>query len=239
MERTDISAVIAILAPTDAGLGEMIVTSRRVPVRIRQTLNTEAGLSDGLAVPLACFLFSEPIGASPFIAAFVGGLVVRVGFKKVNEHTVEFSHHQGKLFDLFVFFFFGLLLGPLVVEMNWPIALYAILSLTLIRILPVALSMVGSGLNRNSVLFMGWFGPRGLASIVLALVFLEKEAHLPGQPVIGVAVVVTVFFSVVAHGVSAVPGIGWYSRRLEPLPSDAPEFQATVVSPTRVLESTA
>ena len=91
----------------------MIVTSRRVPVRIRQTLNTEAGLSDGLAVPLACFLFSEPLEASPFIATFVGGLVVRVGFKHVDERTVDFSHNQGKLFHLIVFFFFASCLARL------------------------------------------------------------------------------------------------------------------------------
>jgi len=297
----------AILAPTDAGLGEMIVTSRRVPVKIRQALNTESGLNDGLAVPFLmlfialaqaeeggplatlltfaweqigygvlvglvvglgggwlmsqasqrgwlagsyqqltllalpflCFLASEPIGASPFIAAFVGGLVVPFGFKGVNEHTVEFSHHQGKLFDLFIFFFFGLLLGRLIVEMSWAVALYAVLSLTLIRMLPVAISLVGARLSRSSVLFMGWFGPRGLASIVLALVFLEKEAHLPGQPVIILAVVVTVLFSVVAHGVSAVPGIGWYGRQLKSLPPDAPEFQEVIASPTRVQESAA
>jgi NhaP-type Na+/H+ or K+/H+ antiporter len=123
--------------------------------------------------------------------------------------------------------------------MSWAVALYAVLSLTLIRMLPVALSLIGIGLSRNSVLFLGWFGPRGLASIVLALVFLEKEAHLPGQPVIAVAVVTTVLFSVVAHGVSTIPGIGWYSRQLKSLPSDAPEFQEAVVSPARVLDTPA
>jgi NhaP-type Na+/H+ or K+/H+ antiporter len=192
-----------------------------------------------LALPFMCFLFSEPLGASPFIAAFVGGLVVRISFKTVDEQTVDFSHNQGKLFDLVVFFFFGLLLGPTILAMSWAVALYAVLSLTLIRMLPVALSLIGTGLSRSSVLFLGWFGPRGLASIVLALVFLEKEAHLPGQPVIAVAVVTTVLFSVVAHGVSAMPGIGWYHRQLKSVPADAPEFQETVVSPARVLDSPA
>ena len=80
--------------------------------------------------------------------------------------------------------------------MSWAVALYAVLGLTLIRMLPVAFSMVGSSLNRSRILFMGWFGPLGLASIVLALVFLEKEAHLPGQPVTSLAVVAVVLFSV-------------------------------------------
>ena len=190
-----------------------------------------------LALPFLCLLGSEPIGASPFIAAFVGGLVVRISFKNVDEQTVTFSHNEGKLFDLFVFFFFGLLVGPLLGEISWMAVLYAVLSLTLIRMLPVAISLAGLHLNRHTVLFLGWFGPRGLASIVLALVFLEKEAELPGQPVIGLTMVATVLLSVVAHGVSAVPGIGWYSRQLESLPIDAPEFQNVIVSPARVRDS--
>lgn len=290
----------AILAPTDAGLGEMIVSSPRVPVRIRQALNVESGLNDGLSVPflmlfialaqaesggalqtlliyaweqigygtlvglgiglgggwlisrarqrgwlaesfqqltllalpLLCLLVSKPIGASPFIAAFVGGLVVRVGFKEVSEHMVEFSQQEGQLFDLFVFFFFGLAVGPILGALSWAVALYAILSLTVVRMLPVAISLAGTRLSRSSVLFMGWFGPRGLASIVLALVFLEQEAHLPGQPVINLAVAATVLFSVLAHGISTVPGIGWYDRQLEPVQANAPEFQEVIVSPT-------
>jgi NhaP-type Na+/H+ or K+/H+ antiporter len=291
----------AILAPTDAGLGEMIVSSPRVPVRIRQALNVESGLNDGLSVPFLmlfialaqaaetggalqtllryaweqvgygtlvglgiglgggwliglarqrgwlaesflqltllalpflCLLASKPIGASPFIAAFVGGLVVRVGFKDVSEHMVEFSQQEGQLFDLFVFFLFGVVVGPILGAFSWAVALYAVLSLTLVRMLPVAISLAGTRLSRSSVLFMGWFGPRGLASIVLALVFLEQEAHLPGQPIISLAVTASVLFSVLAHGISTVPGIGWYAKQLEPLSANAPEFQEVIVSPT-------
>jgi NhaP-type Na+/H+ or K+/H+ antiporter len=290
----------AILAPTDAGLGEMIVSSPRVPVRIRQALNVESGLNDGLSVPFLmlfialaqaesggalqtllnyaweqiglgtlvgvtiglgggwlismarqhgwladsflqltllalpflCWLTSKPIGASPFIAAFVGGLVVRVGFKDVSEHTVEFSQQEGQLLDLFVFFLFGLMAGPILGVFSWAVVLYALLSLTVVRMLPVAISLAGTRLSRSSVLFMGWFGPRGLASIVLGLVFLEEEAHLPGEPVIALAVAATVLFSVLAHGISTLPGIGWYARQLEPLEANAPEFQEVVVSPT-------
>lgn len=283
----------AILAPTDAGLGEMIVTSRRVPAKIRLALNTESGLNDGLSVPFLmlfialaqaesggplqtlliyaweqigygtliglgiglgggwlislankqgwladpfqqltllalpflCLVASEPVGASPFIAAFVAGLVLPINFKDVNEKVVEFSHNEGQLIDLFVFFFFGLLVGPLLSAVSGAMVLYAILSLTLIRMLPVAIALIGTRLSRSSLLFMGWFGPRGLASIVLALVFLEKEAHLPGQGLINLTVVATVFFSVLAHGLSTLPGIAWYDRQLKSLPADAPEFQ--------------
>ena len=91
--------------------------------------------------------------------------------------------------------------------------------------LPVALSLAGSGLSRPSVLFMGWFGPRGLASIVLGLVYLEQELHLPGEETIRIAVMVTVLLSIFAHGMSALPGIGLYGRTLSALPPQAPELQ--------------
>ena len=102
-------------------------------------------------------------------------------------------------------------------------ALYAVVSLTVVRVAPVALALAGSGLSRATVLFMGWFGPRGLASIVLGLVYLEHEAKLPGEPVIYRAVMTTVLLSVLAHGLSASPGIALYARRLEFLGPGAPE----------------
>lgn len=290
----------AILAPTDAGLGEIIVSSQQVPVRIRQALNVESGLNDGLSVPflmlfvalagaettrafrillnfaweqigygllvglviglgggwligrarqrgwlaesfqqltllslaLLCLLASEPVGASPFIAAFVSGLTVRVGFKHVSEQMIEFSKQQGHLLDLFIFFLFGLVAGPVLGEISLTVILYATLSLTVIRMLPVALSLRGTRLSSSSILFMGWFGPRGLASVVLMLVLVEQEAYLPGQPVIRLAVTATVLFSVLAHGLSAIPGINWYVRQLKRQPASAPEFQEVITSPT-------
>lgn len=282
----------AILAPTDAGLGEVVVSSPRVPVRIRQALNVEAGLNDGGAVPflmlfialagadasgpgrillsfaveqigfgalvglliglgggwllglarrrgwatetfeqlalvtlpILCLVAAEPIGGSPFIAAFTAGLIVRRGFKGAGERLVEFSEEEGQLLDLFVFFLFGLMLGPVLGQFSLAAVLYAILSLTLIRMLPVAISLIGTRMSGASVLFMGWFGPRGLASIVLGLVFLEKEAHLPGESAIKLAVMATVLFSILAHGFSASPGIDLYARQIERLSADAPEL---------------
>jgi len=104
--------------------------------------------------------------------------------------------------------------------------LYAVLSLTLVRIVPVALALAGTGLTRATVLFMGWFGPRGLASIVLGLVYLEEEANLPGEPAIRLAVIATVLLSIFAHGFSALPGVNLYARRVSALDSNAPEHQA-------------
>ena len=284
----------AILAPTDAGLGQVIVTSSRVPLRIREALNVEAGLNDGLsvpfmlffitlaaaksegglaslsqfiveqlgygvvvgvalglvggwllglarrkqwagdsflqvgvvAVPLICMGVAELVDASMFIAAFAAGLAVQVGFKEAGKHSVEFAEEWGQLFNLAVFFIFGM-----VVVKYWPYSdprlwIYAVLSLTVVRMLPVAVALVGTRLSSASVLFLGWFGPRGLASIVLGLVYLEQEMSFPGEQTIRLAVILTVMFSIFAHGLSAQPGIGWYAGRLASLPPDAPEKQS-------------
>ncbi|MFZ4776956.1 MAG: cation:proton antiporter [Terrimicrobiaceae bacterium] len=284
----------AILAPTDAGLGQIIVNSPRVPMKIRQALNVEAGLNDGLSVPfllffialagtgavgegarlhqfileqlgygavigigiglvggwllglahrrkivlesweqlgvvalpLLCLIFSEVFGASMFIAAFVAGLAVQAGFKGAGKHSVDFTEEWGQMINLSVFFLFGIL-----VARNWQNfgiehVLYAVLSLTVIRMLPVAIALIGTRMSRSTVLFMGWFGPRGLASIVLALVYLEHGAHHPGESTIRLATMVTVLLSIFAHGLSARPGINLYASRISRLSASAPEVES-------------
>ena len=269
------------------------MNSPHVPIRIRQALNVEAGLNDGLSVPfllffiaiaaakieggaaslmqfiveqlgfgaliglviglaggwllglarrkewiaesfqqigvvalpLLCLLASEMADASMFIAAFVAGLAVQFGFKEAGKHSVEFAEEWGQLLNLAVFFLFGM-----AVVRDWPqfsVAswIYALLSLTLVRMLPVAIALIGTRLSAASVVFMGWFGPRGLASIVLGLVYLEQEAHFRGEPTIRFAVMVTVLLSIFAHGLSAMPGIGLYVRKIASLAADAPEHQ--------------
>jgi sodium/hydrogen antiporter len=283
-----------ILAPTDAGLGQIIVNSPRVPMRIRQALNVEAGLNDGLSVPflmfflalvqagpvgdkasltqfvieqlgygvlvgagvgltggwllnlarrrelmaesleqlgvvalpLFCVLASKATGASMFIAAFVSGLAVQVGFKEAGQDSVQFAEDWGQLINLSVFFLFGLLVARDWQDFTVAHVLYAVLSLTVVRMLPVALALIGTRLNRATVLFMGWFGPRGLASIVLGLVYLEHETHSPGEPTIRLAVMVTVLLSIFAHGLSALPGIHLYAAKIATLDASAPERQS-------------
>jgi NhaP-type Na+/H+ or K+/H+ antiporter len=127
------------------------------------------------------------------------------------------------LFSYFVFFLFGLLAAPALRNFSLVHVLYAVLSLTVIRMVPVAIALIGTGLNSATVLFMGWFGPRGLASIVLGLVFLEREAKLPGEETIKLAVVATVMLSIFAHGFSALPGIDRYARKVTMLDAGAPE----------------
>ena len=90
---------------------------------------------------------------------------------------------------------------------------------------PVAIALMGTRLSPASVVFMGWFGPRGLASIVLGLVYLEQGLYLPGEHTTRLAVIATVALSIFAHGLSAMPGIGLYARKIASLPPNAPEHQ--------------
>lgn len=283
----------AILAPTDAGLGQIIVTSPRVPLTVRQALNVEAGLNDGLSVPfllffialatttapgtrtsltgfiveqlgygtlialgiglpagwllnranrsgwmseslqqmgvialpLLCVLGSEAAGASMFIAAFVAGLAVQVAFKEAGRHATEFTEESGQLLVLAVFFLFGIAGARAWGDFTRDLVLYTVLSLTVVRMLPVAVALTGTRLSRATVLFMGWFGPRGLASIVLGVMFLEQYTRLPGEPTIRLAVIVTALLSIFLHGLSALPGIGLYARSVAGLPPDASEHR--------------
>lgn len=285
-----------ILAPTDAGLGQVIVKSHLVPERIRQALNVEAGLNDGLSMPffslfmglaaasdslyrgvwlqlaaeqiffglligvvvgwaggwflgltgkrgwideplgqlgllslaLICYGGADLIGGNGFIAAFMGGLLVKRGFEDAHYHTSEFSDAWGQLLNYFVFFLFGMIAAKLLPYLENTSLIYAILSLTLVRMLPVAVAMIRKRLIPASILFMGWFGPRGLASIVLGLIFLEQEVELSGQSIIVQAVTATVLLSIIAHGVSALPGTKWYAAQVEILDENAPELQETV-----------
>jgi NhaP-type Na+/H+ or K+/H+ antiporter len=176
-------------------------------------------------MPLFCMVVSDIVGASMFIAAFVAGLTVQFGFKDAGKHSVEFAEEWGQMFNLVVFFLFGV-----VVLKDWPmynlaILLYAVLSLTVVRMVPVAIALMGTRLSPASVVFMGWFGPRGLASIVLGLVYLEEGMYLPGESTTRLAVIATVALSIFAHGLSAMPGIGLYARKIASLPPNAPEHQ--------------
>jgi NhaP-type Na+/H+ or K+/H+ antiporter len=115
-------------------------------------------------------------------------------------------------------------------------ALYALLSLTVVRMLPVAIALTGTRLRRATVLFMGWFGPRGLASIVLGLVYLQQHTHQSGESTIRLAVMATVLLSIFAHGLSALPGMDLYARKIRALPPGAAELKG---SPAEIRDLTA
>jgi NhaP-type Na+/H+ or K+/H+ antiporter len=292
-----------VLAPTDAALGQAVLSNPRVPVRVRQALNVEAGLNDGLSVPfLALFLtlavaeeelqpasywirfaleqvglgmlvgvgvslaggwlvswaskrewmsgsfrrlallalaiiawgLADQIGGNGFIAAFVGGLAVRPTVERVGEQLIRFTEAEGQLLNLSVFFIFGVLVIGLIQPLSWEVAVYALLSLTVIRMLPVALSLMGTHLRGVSVLFMGWFGPRGLASIVLGLVVVAEAPLIAGRDEMGVVVALTVLLSVLLHGVTAAPLSAGYVRQVEGMAASAPEKREMGELPTRV-----
>ena len=264
----------AVLAPTDAALGQAVVTDRRVPVRIRQALNVESGLNDGMMVPvitiflalagtgsevetpgywvafvarqlgfgvaigaavgafggwllvtfarrgwidgayrqlatlaigIAAFALSDLAGGNGFVAAFTAGLAFGAVAREECEGAYDFAEDEAQLLAMLTFLAFGAVIaGPALGDVTWQILLYAVLSLTVIRMVPVLVSVAGIGLVRSTHLFMGWFGPRGLASILFAL-FIVEEAAIPGTEQITVIVTWTVLLSIVAHGATAVP----------------------------------
>ncbi len=178
-----------------------------------------------LAAALASFALALTLEGNGFIAAFVAGIAFGAGLPDEvadTEEVGELPELMGELLALGVWFLFGAALVPLALEhFSASLLVYAILSLTLIRMVPVALSLVGAGLDRPTVLFVGWFGPRGLASVVFALLAIEElgESALVGQAV--AVVVLTVLLSVVLHGVSAGPlGRRYVRKEAEVVPDD-------------------
>jgi sodium/hydrogen antiporter len=289
-ELTFWEAVIVgvILAPTDAALGQAVVTEPRLPTRIRQGLNVESGLNDGICVPLlfaavaaadvesgisggrtGMTLLVEEVGygivggvaaalvigavviyagrrdlidgawrpvipaagaalaygtasaldGSGFIAAFVGGLVFRRVIKRDPGEMNRLTEEVGGVLSGVTFVIFGaILLGPALGELSWDLALYAVLSLTVVRMVPVAIAMLDSHVRWPTLGFLGWFGPRGLASIVFAVIVIE-ESQLPHEHLIVLAVYLTVGLSVFAHGLTAAPladrYADWFERHPE------------------------
>ncbi len=177
-----------------------------------------------LSLAILAWLAADGIGGNGFIAAFVAGGTLRMGYAHADKHMDEFMEGGGNLLIYFVFFYFGLVAAPWLPYITPTVWLYGILSLTLVRMLPVALSMRGAKLQPASILFMGWFGPRGLASIVLGLIYLEELSVISVNPVILLAMIATVLLSILAHGISANPAIRFYARRMDKLEPDAPEF---------------
>jgi NhaP-type Na+/H+ or K+/H+ antiporter len=274
LSLTEAIVLAILLAPTDAALGEAVVTEPRLPSRIRQGLNVESGLNDGICVPLllialaaadiqdkaasshhAIRIVAEQIGygilggvaaglaaaavvtlahrrelisdswlqvipvagaglaygiaaalgGSGFIAAFVAGAIFGALVPAESEHASRLNEELGALLGGVTFLIFGaVLLGPALEHPSWQIALYAVLSLTLVRMLPVAVAMIRTGARMPTVGFLGWFGPRGLASIVFAVIVVE-EAQLPGAATILTTTYVTIGLSVIAHGITAAP----------------------------------
>ena len=166
---------------------------------------------------------SAYFGGNYFIASFVTGIFLTIFIKQIGEREIAFSDTLMNLFSLLIFIFFGQMLYNLREEITWQVLLYAFFSLTIVRILPVSISMWRKKLDFSTLLFMGWFGPRGLASIVLATIVVAGVPDIPHGDTIILTVVVTVSMSIVLHGLTAIPFSQWYGDRMEKLPPSAPE----------------
>lgn len=171
----------------------------------------------GLGLAAAAFFGAQALGGNGFIAAFVGGIALAGrGHHRLDEAS-ELTEMTGTLLSILVWVLFGALMLPLAARAtgDWRPIVYAVLSLTLIRMLPVALALVGAGLRRDTVALMGWFGPRGLASVVFTLLaFVELEAAGKLDATLIATATWTILFSVLFHGISATPLAKRYAQRL-------------------------
>ncbi len=269
----EVVLVAAILTPTDAALGQVVVSSDQVPEKVKIGLNVESGLNDGIALPIIlvfasiasaimtndnqqwfkfavlqlsfgplsgiaigyagawlirkaherqwvtdsgegiialciaglCFIVAEALHGNGFIAAFVGGLVFGNLLNNRCHYLFEFIETEGQIFTLGTFLVFGALMLPMalfsVSIWHW---VFAVFSLTVMRMLPVYLSLRGLQINLPTALFLGWFGPRGLASILFVLLVVG-DTMLPHPEIVTNIVFITVLISVFAHGLSATP----------------------------------
>ncbi|MEV7774366.1 cation:proton antiporter [Kitasatospora sp. NPDC086791] len=273
----ELALLAAILAPTDAALGKAAMTSPRVPPLVREGLNVESGLNDGLVLPFfVLFLAAIPGTAtseegvdgvfwrtlllstatglavgwaggrllpwsqarrwvtaewrqvfvlavaggaytvataehgSGFIAAWTAGFAFALGLRQApplpadgpGGQPADLTEYLGGLLAMLSFLVFGaVLLGPALEHLDWRIVTYAVLSLTAVRMVPVALALAGAGFRWPTAAYIGWFGPRGLASVVFGLLVVEE--NVPGVHQLGLVVAATIGLSVLAHGMSA------------------------------------
>jgi NhaP-type Na+/H+ or K+/H+ antiporter len=271
----------AMLAATDAALGKAVITNKAVPARIREGLNVESGLNDGICVPIvlffialavsethgesevtalallakelgiglavglclaligatlmkrcaqrgwvtdiwmqvtviglaiASFATAQTLHGSGYIAAFTGGLLFGHLAKEHTHKLILAAEGTGETLALVTWMLFGaMVIGPALDRFTWEVVIYSLLSLTVIRVLPVFLSLAGTGESVSSRMFLGWFGPRGLASIVFAIIVINAE--VPNAELLTLVVVCTVFMSLIAHGISANPMARWLGKK--------------------------
>jgi NhaP-type Na+/H+ or K+/H+ antiporter len=268
----EVCLLATMLAATDAALGKGVVTNEAVPDRVRQGLNAESGLNDGLAVPflfmflalatgasdpdqgaglavklvlkeigigiavavvlvniavpvlrfardhgwitdiwrqipvvtlsLACFAVAQALHGSGFIASFVGGLIFGFFARERTHALVLAGEGIAELLAMLTWVIFGaVMVGQYWAIMTWDVVIYSLLSLTVIRMLPMLLALIGTGEILETKLFLAWFGPRGLASIVFLIIVGGSD--LPSKSLMIQVVTCTITLCVIAHGLSA------------------------------------
>ncbi len=200
-ERAVLSLLVGLVAGTVVGGVGGIVTRL---ARERGWLSEELAGPAVLALALLAYTAALAVSGNGFVAAFVGGLVFGNRAGPSGEKEVYFVDQSADVASMISWLVFGALAIPVMQDTwSWTVVVYAATSLTVVRMLPVALALVGAGLDRFSLLFVGWFGPRGLASVIFALIALEDLGGA-GHDVVAV-MSLTILLSVVAHGLSAVP----------------------------------
>ena len=280
----ELAILATILAATDAALGKGVIANEALPDELREGLNVESGLNDGLCVPilflliaialgdagqgetgalafrlvvqevgiglivglgltgaclwlirlgqergwitdvwaqlpvitlaLACFATAQSLHGSGYIASFVGGMLFGSVQKAATHELVRAAEGTAELLSLLVWVQFGTAVIVWAFDyVSWEAVVYALLSLTVIRMLPIFICLTGTGQGSTRKLFLGWFGPRGLASVVFAIIVISNE--VPGAQRIAVVVACTVFFSLIAHGVTANPLAAALARRVQ------------------------
>jgi NhaP-type Na+/H+ or K+/H+ antiporter len=299
------AAVLAvILSPTDASLGQAVVTNQKVPVRIRQSLNVESGLNDGIAMPflllalnlalaeesalgqshfigraltlivlgllvglivgflggrfiewgqrsgwmskefqkistltlaLLAYGAAELVGGNGFVAAFVMGVTMANTTRREDtEILYEYAEVevQGLMMLTFMIVFGAVMLPLALDQFDGTMLLYAVSSLAIIRLAAVGIGLIRTKVKPVTTGFIGWFGPRGIASILYIFTVLEED--LPGESLIYNVVMLTVFISIFAHGMTAAPGAKWYAMRVEGVvESEGTEMQKVPEMPVR------
>ncbi|RYJ31782.1 Na+/H+ antiporter [Streptomyces sp. L-9-10] len=206
------SALVELAIGLGYGTVLGLIAGRGLRIALRKGWATEDVAGTGvLALALLSYTSAIAIGGNGFVAAFVAGLAFG-STHGARQRVLLFVEQSASLFSVLVWLLFGAVLVPAAFEhLTWQAALYAVLSLTVVRMLPVALSLTGSGLDRKTLLFVGWFGPRGLASVIFGLLAVEELAPPAWQSIVPV-VVCTVLLSVVAHGISSAPLAQRYGR---------------------------
>lgn len=278
-----VALLAAILAPTDAALGQAVVSNKSVPIEERRTLTVESGLNDGLALPVVLFFactlatmegehesnfliftaqqlilgpivggfigwlgakamlraadngYTEPLyegvaaialaiaayvaanmaGGNGFIAAFVGGMAFGHILKDRVKYVYEFAESEGQILIWASFLLLGMALLPEALhQLDLPMLMLILISLFLIRPLAIWLSLIGTDTKPITRLFFGWFGPRGLATALFALLIVGDINHAYADAVLAVAIN-AVWISALLHGLSAAPGAQWYARKIQ------------------------
>ncbi|MGW1136037.1 cation:proton antiporter domain-containing protein [Streptomyces zhihengii] len=289
--------VLAVLAtvvvPLDLAPTAAVVRDHRIPARLREVLNVEGGLNDGivspvfllcvaaaaeahtggddyaeavldavgaaawalgagslvgygagwllrtswakgwaqpaamrlgvLSVPVAAYTLSSALGGNGFVASFVAGVCIAPAMRHMPENAVEMTDELVTLLTLALWFLFG----QIVTDEFWDgfhlsVVLYALLAVSLVRIVPVMLALIGTDLSLTDRLFLGWMGPRGVTSVVFGLLAALELRGASGGDFISRVMVITVMVSIVVHGLSGEPLARRYARNRRAAPAPTP-----------------